>query len=136
MFQCDAVDTSPDLGGKMSSKPSKWLFDVKGGRHERIRESFLSLDLFSLKFKNILWPYYGGGAIAPIAHHGSVTDWDFSQSQSYRPTAVHAENNWLLSRLRVLDFMCFMVENALSHTYVLKKAKRKVVQLRVLLLWN
>jgi len=44
-----------------------------------IRESFLILDLFSLKFRNILWPFYGGA----IAHRGSVTDWDFSQSKSY-----------------------------------------------------
>jgi len=29
MFQCDAVDTNPDLGAKMSSNPSKWLFDIK-----------------------------------------------------------------------------------------------------------
>jgi len=31
----DGVDTSPDLGVKMSSKPSKWMFDITGGRHER-----------------------------------------------------------------------------------------------------
>ena len=35
MFQCDADDTSADLGVKMSSKPSKWLFDIIGGRHGR-----------------------------------------------------------------------------------------------------
>jgi len=35
MFQWDAVVTSPDLGVKMSSKPSEWLFNVKGGRRER-----------------------------------------------------------------------------------------------------
>jgi len=34
MFQRDAVDASPDLAVKMSSKP-KWLFDIIGGRHER-----------------------------------------------------------------------------------------------------
>ena len=39
----------PIYGVKMSSKPSKWLFDITGG----IRESFLSLDLFSLTFRNI-----------------------------------------------------------------------------------
>ena len=34
MFQWDAVDTCPDLGegGKMSSKPPKWLFVIIGGR--------------------------------------------------------------------------------------------------------
>jgi len=35
-----------------------------------IRESFLSLDLFSLKLKNIVWPVTG--AIAPP--YGPVTD--------------------------------------------------------------
>ena len=38
----------------MAPKPSKWLFDIIGERHERnYRESFLSLDLFLLTFKNI-----------------------------------------------------------------------------------
>jgi len=31
----DAVDTILDLGVKMSSRPSKWLVDITGGRHER-----------------------------------------------------------------------------------------------------
>jgi len=54
MFQWDAVDASPDLNGEMPSKPSKCLFDIIGGRHERTyTESYLSLDLFSLTFKNI-----------------------------------------------------------------------------------
>jgi len=36
MFQWDAVNTSPDLGGsKCPAKPSKWLFGIKGGRQER-----------------------------------------------------------------------------------------------------
>jgi len=41
------------------------------------RESFLSLDLFSLTctFKNILWSFYGGGAITPSpSPYGSATD--------------------------------------------------------------
>ena len=74
MFQWDAVDASPDLNGQMPSKPSKCLFDIIGGRHERIyTESYLSLDLFSLTFKNI---FLDGGAIAPIAPiapYGSLT---------------------------------------------------------------
>jgi len=37
-----------------------------------IRESFLSLDLFSLTFNKYFY-----------SPHGPVTDWDFSQSQSY-----------------------------------------------------
>jgi len=70
MFQWDAVDASPNLGRgvKMSSKPSKWLFDIIGGRHTNgIRESLLSLDLFSLAFKNIFWFSYGGGGGAIAA---------------------------------------------------------------------
>jgi len=37
MFRWDAVDTSPDLGGQNVplKKPSKWLSDTVGGRHER-----------------------------------------------------------------------------------------------------
>jgi len=61
----DAVDASPDLGGKMTSNPSKWLLDITGGRHE-ITESFLSLDIFSVTFKIFLWGKEEG-AIAPIA---------------------------------------------------------------------
>ena len=41
-------------GVQMSSKPSKWLFGIIGGRHER-NQSFLSLDLFSHKFKIFFW---------------------------------------------------------------------------------
>ena len=56
----DAVDTSPDLGGQMSSKPPKWNhgeFSVAG---------FISI---------YVRKYYGGGAIAPIVPypHGSAT---------------------------------------------------------------
>ena len=51
----------PMYGVKMSSKPSKWLIDITGG----IRESFMSLDLFSLTFKNIFVALLRGrGAIA------------------------------------------------------------------------
>jgi len=37
----------------MSSKTWKCLLDIKGGRRNGIRESFLSLDLFSLTLENI-----------------------------------------------------------------------------------
>jgi len=48
-----------------------------------IRESFLSLNLFSLSFK-IYFMALLRWAIAPIAPpHGSVTEWDFSQNKSY-----------------------------------------------------
>jgi len=93
MFQCDAVDISRDLGGKMSSKPSKWLFNVKGGRHERIRESFLSLELFSLKFKNILWPYYGGQSPPSPTMDPSLTGISVRASR----IDLHADNIWLSS---------------------------------------
>jgi len=36
----------------MSSIPSKRLFDIIGGRHERNKRAFSSLDLFSLTFRN------------------------------------------------------------------------------------
>ena len=63
----DAVDTSPDLGGQNALKTFEMVI-----RHDRRPtrtefESCLSLNLFSLTFKNILWPSYGGGAIAPVA---------------------------------------------------------------------
>jgi len=54
----------PISGVKISSKQAA---DTNG-----IRESFLSLDLFSLTFKNILLAVLRG-AIAPIAFCGSVT---------------------------------------------------------------
>ena len=41
---------------KMSSKPSKWLFDIVGGII-----FFLSLDLFSIMFKNIFLALFFGG---------------------------------------------------------------------------
>jgi len=57
----------------MSSNPSNWLFDVTAGRNERDqRESFLSLDLFSLTFKYIFMTLLRG-AIAPIALSGPAT---------------------------------------------------------------
>jgi len=73
MFQWDAVDTSPDLVGQNVLKTFKMAI-----QHNRqisrilatngIRESFMSLDLFSLTFKNISRPSCGGeGAITPIA---------------------------------------------------------------------
>jgi len=57
-------------GVKMFSKPSKWLFDVTDGRADTngFRESFLSLDLFSLTFRIFLWPSCGGGGNRHIAH--------------------------------------------------------------------
>jgi len=51
----DAVDTGPDLGGQNVLKPSKSSFNQTGVADTNgIRESFLSLDLFSLTLKNIL----------------------------------------------------------------------------------
>jgi len=55
----------PFRGSKCSPEPSKWIFDIKGG-HTNVRESFLSLDLFSLTFKNIFLALRVGEAIGPI----------------------------------------------------------------------
>jgi len=81
--------------------------DVMNG----IRESFLSLDWFSLTFKTYS---YGPlkGLNRPHRPHGSVTDW-----VSVRASRIHADNIWLSSRLLVFDFMWFTTENELSHTY-------------------
>jgi len=50
MFKWDAVDTSPDFGGQNVLE----TFDIKGLADDvnGIRD-FLSLDLFSLTFKNV-----------------------------------------------------------------------------------
>ena len=61
----DAVDTSPDLGGQMSSKPPKWnhgKFSFAGFISIYVRKYFAG-------------PLTGGGAIAPIVPypHGSAT---------------------------------------------------------------
>jgi len=70
MFQWDywdAVDNSPYLRDQMSSKPSKWLFDLKGERHERnCREFFVAGFIFTYVQKHFANPL-GRGAIAPIA---------------------------------------------------------------------
>jgi len=65
MFHCDAVDTSPDLRVKMSPKPSKWLFDKKGGRQKRnLTEFSVTGFIFSYVQKYVMALT---GAIAPIA---------------------------------------------------------------------
>jgi len=59
-----SVDTSPDLreGVKMSSKPSKWLFDIKIGRHERnCREFSVAGSTFTFVQKYFLAFLRGGG---------------------------------------------------------------------------
>jgi len=82
-----------------------------------IRESFLSLDLFSRTFKNIfmalLW-----GAIAPM--DPSLT------GISVRASDIHADNILLSSRLCVFNFVWFTMENILSHMlYVLSISEQK-----------
>jgi len=49
MFQWDAVDTSPDLAGQNVPK----TVEMAIRRDRRERESFLSLNLYPLTFKNI-----------------------------------------------------------------------------------
>ena len=107
MFQCDAVDTSPDLGGKMSSKPSKWLFHIKRRTTWTEFERVLSLDIFSLTFKT----YSPGHLMGGDRPHGSVTDW-----VSVRASRIHADNIWLLSRLRIFDFVVHYGKQAFTRT--------------------
>ena len=65
MFHCDAVDTSPYLRVKMSQKPSKWLFDKKGGRQKRnLTEFSVTGFIFSYVQKYVMALT---GAIALIA---------------------------------------------------------------------
>jgi len=69
MFQCDAVDTSPDLGGKMSSKPSKWLFDIKTWTTwMKLERVFCHWIYFHVRSKIFLWPSYGGRSPPWIRH--------------------------------------------------------------------
>ena len=69
----------------MSSKPSKWLFDITGGDTNGIREStFPSLNLFPLTIKNIFLALLRG-AIASIAPmHPLLFQWDCSHRSSPR----------------------------------------------------
>jgi len=59
----------------MSSKPSKWLFDIKIGRHERnCREFSVAGSTFTFVQKYFLAFLRGGGdLIAPIAPYGPAT---------------------------------------------------------------
>jgi len=68
MFHRDAVDTSPDFGGRNVLKTFEMAIrhNWRTTGTELERESFLSLDLFSLIFKSIFWPIYGGGGDRPI----------------------------------------------------------------------
>jgi len=102
----------------MSSEPPKWLFDITGGRHEckKIREFSVAVVfgigdllgrkvgqvtthaqskwrtvLFSLTFKKIFWPCYGGGAIDP---YGSAT------TSTATPSLAACLTIQLASRLR------------------------------------
>ena len=77
-----------------------------------IRESFLILDLFSLKFGNILWPFYGGRSPTVDPSLTGI---------SFRASRIHADI-WLSSRLGVLDFMWFTMESELSRTHVRVRA--------------
>jgi len=84
MFQCDAVDTSPDLGGQMSSNPSKWLFNIIGGRQERDERDFLSLGSFSLTFKNIFLALLPGG---DSSHRPHIRRWAALRVTGVQPYA-------------------------------------------------
>ena len=75
--------TAASLGGKMSWKPSKWLFDIKkGGRHERNWREFCHWIYFYLRSKHILMALLGGGRSSPAPPW--IRHWlGFSQSKSY-----------------------------------------------------
>ena len=94
----DAVDTSPDLGGGVSSKPSKWLlYKIVAANSNGIRKSFPSLDLFPLTFKNIIWPSYvkGGGDCPHRPLYGSATgcSWDWCRSDEFTERAGFARRS-------------------------------------------
>ena len=59
----EVFDTSPDLGGQNAPPPKKKTFEMDDTIG--IRDSFLSLDSFSLTFKNILGPLTAGGGGSP-----------------------------------------------------------------------
>jgi len=69
----DAVDTSPDLGGsKCPHNLGNGYSTEQAADANGIREKFLSLDVFSLTFKNI---FFGeGGRSPPSPLYGSATE--------------------------------------------------------------
>ena len=70
---------SADLGVKISSKPSKWLYDIKT-RTTWTELVFYQWIYFHLRSRNIFM----------ALPHGSVADWDFSQSwQHLAVKSVH-----------------------------------------------
>ena len=86
----------------MSSKPYKWLFAIKGGRHERNQREFSIAGFIFTCVKNIFLALLrGGGGIAPIARpYGSATRrriglymqcdaFPFSHSVACKLLAVH-----------------------------------------------
>jgi len=66
MFQWDAVDTNPDLEGQNVIKSFEMAIRHNRRTTRTELQSFLSLDLFSLTFKNIFFWLSYGGASAPI----------------------------------------------------------------------
>jgi len=80
IFQWDAVDASPDLGGQNVLK----TFEMAIPRKRRttrvtngIRESFLSLDLFFRVCSKIFFWYsrgWGRSPPSPLPPYGSATD--------------------------------------------------------------
>jgi len=66
MFQWDAVDFSPDLWGQNVLKTFEMAIRHNRRTTRTELESFLTLDLLSLTFKNIFLVLLRGGTIAPI----------------------------------------------------------------------
>ena len=61
MFQCDAVDTSPDLEAKIVLKTvAMAIWHKKADDMNGIRESFVTGFIFTYVQNIFLWPSYGG----------------------------------------------------------------------------
>jgi len=77
MFQWDAIDTNPDLGGQNVLKTVEMAIRHNSRRTRTESESFRSLDLFWVTFINILSGPLTRGTIAPIAPYGSATVYEW-----------------------------------------------------------
>ena len=122
MFQCDAVDTSPDLGDKMSSKPSKWLFDIKTWTTWMKLEREFSVTGFIFTY---VQKYFYGPLMGGDCPHGSVTDWDFSQSKWYTCWQHTAVKSTLRLQLCVVHYGKHTVTHVVRAVHQWTKVKCK-----------
>jgi len=79
MFQWMPLIPVPISGIKMSSKPSKWLFDMIGGRTTRteLESVFCRWIYFHIRSKIFFWPRFGerGAITPPPPSYGSAAGW-------------------------------------------------------------